>query len=420
MLSVIFVAALIASLTSVTSHSHKREYMDDQTNCIATHRVLPQRQGNAVLVDSGTPYSAWTNIQHCLAFDPITSGLQFVCRNYDPTGHINVHQTNAAFSLWVHDMQIYQAEYGNARYPASIASPDGPYICFPFLNPLTGTWGSVCAQYEEGGWYSSFWAYPVDLGGGIGSPKSIGAELPTGDLVFVLYNVDHTISYYTMSADLNNTVASGILASNCQIWGIDCNGGICYVFWYDLTDLSVWYRTTTDGIDWSFAAHWALTYPTPFTHNVLFMPQMAVTDEGDPMLIFDLYDLDDASFPYNAKTYVSTASSDTSIQVSDDSYATSWYPTIAAGSEIVILMHVWTNGLEDSLARHDLFIRASSDNGNSWSLPVNLTENEPNRPGLAQLAKRFDPVGRNLCYFYGIDLVVDWDILWQIFFDMYR
>ena len=83
-----------ASVISNLSTGRGKDYIDNGQISAACHRCLPQRQGNAVLVDSGTPYSGWTNIHHCLAFEPDLGALQFVNRNYSPTCHINVHQAD--------------------------------------------------------------------------------------------------------------------------------------------------------------------------------------------------------------------------------------------------------------------------------------------------------------------------------------
>jgi hypothetical protein len=383
---------------------------------ITERRCLPLRQGNAVLVDSGCGHSAWTNIQNCLAFNPTVGGLQFVNRHYSPTGHLNVHQADAGMTFWVHDMEIYQAEFGNARYPTSVASTDA-HIGYPILDPGTGTWGHMGAQYCEGGWYSSFWASAVDLSGDIGSPRSVGVELPTGDLVFVCDEITGLLPYYTMSADLQTAVSSGNLASNSQLWGIDCNGGICYVFWYDLTDLSVWYASTTDGITWTAETEWQLVYPQPYASNVLNWPQMAVTDAGNPILVFGLYDNDDDTYPFNSKVYVSNASGATPVEVSDDTYGVWSYPTICAGGGniTVVMQCAMDTTLIDSFARHDIFCRASTDGGASWGNSVNLTEGSTNRPGLPQCAKRVDSANGNFFYFYGVS-VVDFDPFYMIVF----
>ena len=396
-----------------------RDYIDDGSSANLPHRSLSSRQGTQLVDSSANAYSAWTNIQSCLAFEPTIGALQFVCRHYTTSGHLDVHQADAAFSFWVHDMEVYLAEHGNARYPTSVASDNGPHIGFPILDPITGTWGHMGAQHCAGGWYSSFWSSPVDLSGDIGSPRSIGVKLPTGDLVFVCDNTDNTIPYYTMSADLNTTLASGNLASNSQIWGIDCNGGVCYVFWYDVTDLSIWYVSSTDGITWTTATQWVLTYPSPFASNVLNWPQMALTDAGDPILIFDLYDGNDVTYPFSSKVYVSNASGATPVEVSDNTYGVYSYPTIAAGGgNVVVIMQVaMDTTLLDSLAYHDVFCRASDDDGATWDYWVNLTESVTERTGLPQAAKRLDATNGNFFYFYGVNQLVDHDPYWHCAYD---
>jgi hypothetical protein len=408
-----------SSISADTNSRRSKNHIDTGRISTVNHRCLPQRQGNAVLVDSGTPYSGWTNIHHCLAFEPGLGALQFVNRNLSPTGHINVHQADAGITFWVHDMEVYHAQFGVARYPTSVASNNGPHIGFPVLDPGTGTWGHMGAQWCEGGWYSSFWASPVDMSGNIGSPRSIGVQLPTGDLVFVCDNTDNTIPYYTMSADLNTPISNGNLASNCQIWGIDCNGDVCHVFWYDLTDFRVYYRTTTDGITWTAETEWQLAYPQPYANNVLSWPQMAVTDAGNPILVFGLYNNDDDTYPFNSKVYVSNASGATPVEVSDNTYGVWSYPTICAGGgNIVVVMQVaMDTTLIDSLARHDIFCRASTDGGATWCSAINITEGVTNRPGLPQAAKRVDTANGDFFYFYGVNLSADHDPYFHVVYD---
>jgi len=404
------VLTLCLFMSLVWAMPRGRDYIDDGSSANQPYRALSINR-QAVLVDSsGNAYSSWTNIQNCLAFNPTLGGLEFVCRNFNPTGHLNAHQADAGMTFWVHDMEIYQAEYGNARYPTSVASTDA-HTGFPILDPGTGTWGHMGAQWCEGGWYSSFWASPVDLSGDIGSPRSVGVELPTGDIVFVCDEVNGLLPYYTMSADLQTTVSSGNLASNSQLWGIDCNGGVCFVFWYDLTDLSVWYVSSTDGVTWTTAAQWALTYPSPYTSNVLGWPQMAITDAGDPVLVFDLSDGNDLTYPFSSKVYVSTASGATPVEVSNDGYGVWSYPTIAAGGgDITVVMQcAMDTTLIDSFARHDIWTTSSLDGGSTWSAPLNLTDGLTERPGLPQCAKRVDATNGNFFYFYGVNLAEDHD-----------
>ncbi|KPK62286.1 hypothetical protein AMJ83_11305 [candidate division WOR_3 bacterium SM23_42] len=394
-------------------HHDKYHILPHEDRCAALpHHCLPQRQGNAVLVDSsGNGYSAWTNIHTCLAFNPTVGGLQFVNRHFSPTGHINVHQTDAAFSFWVHDIEVYQATYGNGRYPTSVATDYGAYVCFPI--PGLGHVGVVYC----GPWWGGLPGIPVIIDS-LPAGKCLAVGLPTENILFVANTVDGVLAYCTTNPDLSY-FASGNLASNSQLWGIDCNGGNCYVFWFDFTDLSVWYRTTTDGINWTDTVQWELEYPTPYPVNYLSWFQMAVTDDGDPVLVFDVSDADDTTYPYSSKVYVSNASGATPVEVSDNTYGVWSYPTIAAGGgELVVVMQVaMDTTLLDSFARHDIFCRASADGGTTWGSAVNLTEGSTNRPGLSQCAKRVDATNNNFFYFYGVDMVENHDPFFHLVHD---
>lgn len=395
-----------------------KEYRDDRKICDHPHIALPLRQGDVVLVDSSGagPYTAFGNIHECLAFNPISGNLEFVNRGYEVTGDLYVHQTDNAFTFWTDDLAYEGTLHGHARYPTSLASSSGPHIGFPVLDPTTGTWGHMCGQYESGGWFSGWWDPAVNLSGNVGAPACIAKELPTGDIVFFADIVDATIRYETWTVDLSLQQAEGVFGTNVHYWGTDCNGGICYLFYYDFTTLDVYYRTTTDGINWGPETQWDITYPTPYANNDLDWTQMAVTDAGNPILVFDIEDADDNMYPYNHKTYVQVADSAIPIQLSEDIYDCGWYPTIATGGDwAVVLFLQHTNEEEDSLTRMDLFWCYSSDNGVTWSTPYILTENYPVRPGLPQLAKRLDPANGNFYYFFLTHMVVDLDIMWMVY-----
>lgn len=209
------------------------------------HRPLPQSiRGEIVLVDSGTGYSMWTQIHECLAFNPIVSGLQFVNRGYNPTGVLDAHQTDATFSFWIHDYVVYNQELGPGRYPSSVAGTN-PYISFPAFAMMQ--WGTMGGVYESGGWWSSFWDSPVDLGpGNVDVHRVIGKVLPDGNVLFIGITTTNMIIYRVWDPGLTNQISSGTLASGAYYWGFDINGGIAYVFYWN-TD-AIYFQTTTDGV----------------------------------------------------------------------------------------------------------------------------------------------------------------------------
>lgn len=377
---------------------------DGITDYSKPHHVLVSRQGAELVDSSANVYTSWTNYQECINFSPSLSGLEFVCRGYTNSGVLNVHQSDAGMTFWVHDYAVYNLELGGgggARYPSSLASA-GPHIGYPVL-VAGASWGHMAGSYCSGGWWSSFWNAPVDLSGNIGVARSVPKELPNGDIVFIADDGSGAaITYYrTYSADLSTQRAEGTWPYDYS--GVDCNGGICYVFFKSGLDL--YYVTTTDGITWSSPTQWNITWPTPFTDNALNFDQVAITDAGNPIYVFDVIDNADPTYPYNAKVYVSTASGATPIQVSDDTYDMSFWPTIGTGGNLAaVLMHVHTNAETDSFARMDHCAAFSADNGATWMTPVNLTAAEPHKPGLGQISKRLNSTDGVVYFYYGVSL----------------
>jgi hypothetical protein len=380
---------------------------DGITDLSVPHHVLPtSRQGTYLVDSSGNVFTSWTQRMECLSYNPTLDGLEFICRGYSPTGVLNISQSDGAFSFWVTDLAAYNQEIGpggGARYPSSIASA-GPNAGYPVLVP-GASWGYMVGTYYSGGWWSSFYDAPVDLSGNVGAPRCVPKELPNGDIVHFA-DLTSTVRYETWSADLLTQRADGEFPiTDVDYIGADCNGGICYCFLLDLNTFEIYYTSTTDGISWSTPTLWDITWPSPYTNNLIDFYQMAITDAGDPIIVFNIADNDAAVWPYGSKTYVQTASGATPIQVSDDTYTCSTWPTIATGGDLVaVLMHVWTNAETDSFARMDHCAAFSADNGANWTTPVNLTAAEQNRPGLGQIAKRLNATDGKIYFYYGVSL----------------
>jgi hypothetical protein len=362
-----------------------QNYIDEGITSGAPHMPLPDRQGNLVLVDSSAN---------------LYSGLF-------------VGQDGIAFSFWVNDLAYDNTVLGqDARYPSSLASSGGPHIGYPILTAAPG-WGHMGASHETGGWFSSFWGAPVDMSGDIGSQGGTPKELPNGNIVNVADLTSNDVAWYTYPPDLSAVIASGNFGAGYDFWSVDVNGGICYVFVLNTTTLEPEYFTTTDGETWTGPTVWNLTWPNPFTNNVIWMYQMALTDAGDPILVFEIRDGDDGTWPINAKSYVQTASGATPVQISDDVYDAGRLPFVATGGDDVVVMWLaHTNALEDSLARWDAFWRESDDNGANWSTPKILTDAITDRPCLTQIAKRLDVTNGKFFYVLGTPIIADIDLEW--------
>jgi len=359
-----------------------------------------------VLIDSsGNQFGMWTNMQECIAYNPVVGGLEFLHRAFTPTGVLNVHQTDSAFSFWVHDAAVYNQQHGPARYPTSVASDDGsgngPHISYPFL--IGGAWGGIGAVYESGGWWSSTWDYPVDIGpSNINTHKNNGKQLPNGDILFIAVTATDDIIYRTVSPDLGNVIATGTVASPFFYWGFDINGGTAYVFYYD-ANLNIYYKTTTDGVTWSAQQTYNMVWPSPYTANIIGWTQCAVTDAGNPLLVFDNWDGNDGTYPFYSKVYVSYQSGVACVKVSSEFGAPDtecYYPTIAAeGSYATVIFGVPRNNLEDTLAWWDIYAAGSTNNGQTWLPPRKLTGAiTAFNPTMWQIAKRVEPTTKKLYY----------------------
>ncbi len=381
-------------------------------NEVTTHQSPYATMLNYVIADSGSEYSMFGQSQECLAYNPVVGGLQFVCRNYIVSGALDVWQSDSIFSMFILDQQI-----GTGRYPHSIASFPGPHISFPYL--ISGSYGGMGAQYESGSWYSSIWDSVVDIGGGnVNTHRCIGKQLPNTNIIFIGVTDDYEIIYRTWNYSLSQQIAGGVVApATSYFWGFDVNGGTAYVFWYD-ANLNVYYKTTTDGINWSSTQTYNLVWPNPFTNNLLYWTQMAVTDAGNPVLVFDMINGDDTEYPYVGKVYVSTASGQPCIEVGiTTSGAACFYPTIAAGGNYVVVLFGHPRSGTGQYTFWDIYYNYSADNGATWSTPRNLTGSITDHNNcLWQIAKRLNPIGNGQFFFVFGTAITDpmLDLYWNI------
>ncbi|MEO0185125.1 MAG: hypothetical protein ABIL20_04945, partial [candidate division WOR-3 bacterium] len=200
-------------------------------------------------------YSLWTQSQENIGYNPHISALMFTCNDYGYYLRINVSQTDNLFSFSLTDVGVYNAQLGGVRNPNAIASGfdfvgTGPHISYScgYMEQAL-----MVGQFESGGWWSSYWDPPVDLGPGINKAWwNIGKQFPNGNILFIAvtienYSDDRKIIYRTYNCNLTTQLAGGYINPDYRrYWGFDINNGIAYVFYYD-TLLNIYYRTTTDG-----------------------------------------------------------------------------------------------------------------------------------------------------------------------------
>ncbi|OGC42281.1 hypothetical protein A2Y85_02995 [candidate division WOR-3 bacterium RBG_13_43_14] len=400
-----FLVYMLTSTTTIADNAGIRRgknYIDDGRTNKQSHFALPAFNGAAVLIDSsGNGYSAWTQTQECLAYNPTIGGLQFVCRGYSiPTGILNVHRTDSIFSYWIHDPAVYNQEYGPARYPHSINSG---YLCFPVLPGLM-------IAMQLGGAIEDIGPGDLDV------YRVIGTQVANSNMLFIGCDQNNEIIFRLMTPDLQTPVNQGTIAYDCGLIGFDYNDTLGYIFYCD-DSLNIYYRRINASGGFSPESIYNMVWPEPYTINVTLLTQCAVTDSGKPILVFDNLNGEDPTYPCSSKVYVSIASGQPCIEVSNSSHC--FYPTItASGNYVIVLFHsARSNSGQDSLAWFDLKAAVSPTQGQTWSNVINLTNMLTSRPGLAQLSKRFAANLGRFYYFYGINMVNNHDPIWHCWRD---
>jgi hypothetical protein len=377
---------------------------------IAISAPLHDPPRNSIAVDSSSnQMSMWTQMHECLGYNPSIGGLGFVCRDFSTSGVLNVTETDSLFYFFLHDFNVYCQDYGGARYPSFTAGSD-PYLFSPTTMNL------VAGIYESGGWWTSSWDSPVDLG-----PTwvmVIGKQMDNGNIICIGVSGIGSLSYMTLTPDLGTVISSGVIANDCYYWGFDINSGAIYVFYYD-DSLNVYHRSTADGMSWGPQQQDSIIWPQPYPNNIIRWMQMALTDEGNPILVFNVIDGDDPEWPAYGKIYVNVAPAETCIEISSafgmpDTECT--YCTIATGGmnndKVVVIYCTPRNNLPDSLCFWDIFYNYSTDNGLTWNTPANITSGDPMNHCLPQLAKRLSSVA--FYYAYGTKIANSgYDLLWD-------
>ncbi len=368
-----------------------------------------------VLIDSsGNGYTLLGQDRECIAYNYLADGVVSVNRAYTSTGVLNVHSAPGNLSTIYHDLSVYNQEFGPARYSCITACDYAPYFTFSYL--IGGSWGGVAALYESGGWFSSNWSSPVDIGpGNINASRSYLKELPDGNIHFAIHTSMSEWLYRIYTPDLATLISSGLYPlTGWSYWGSDCNGGrFCIGFYKFFVPESVYkvvlYRPEVDT--------WNLAIPGPYGMCIEYT-QLALTDSGLPLLVFNWRDLSDSSYPYRSKIYVSYASGVPPVEITSvfpDSVCKCIYPTIATGgNNAVVIFNKPRNNQTDSLCWMDIYRSYSTDNGYTWSIPENITAWSQWRLGLQQIAKRIDTTRNRFYYIFARDKIINYDPLWHL------
>ena len=374
-------------------------------NIILVLFFYPQLEWDWRTLDSCTnAYQLWNHQKKLIAYNQSADGIQIVNRAYASSTALNCHQTNGAQSFWVDDIGVYNGEYGSPRNPISMAFDAAPYIAL--VNLISGSYGGIIVEYESGGWWSSFWDPPVDIGlGDINAVMVHAGQLNNGNIIIIGITDADEIFYRTYSPPLCSLIGSGVIASGFYFGGFDVNGDTACLLYYD-NSLDIFYHITADGINWSPVDTYDIIWPNPYPNNVILHIDVAVTDSGRPLIVFDNLNGDDPTYPYYGKIYVSYAESESCVEVSSpfgmpDTECI--YPTIATGGNLAaIIYNTPRNDLNDSLCWQDIYANWSTDNGITWGTPQNLSsENDSLHLGLQQLAKRIDTLRNHAYFVYG-------------------
>ncbi len=365
------------------------------------------------VIDSvGTGMALWTQQGHLISYGPSVDAILISNIGYSFPSGINVHSAPGDLSQWFHDLNVYNGQFGGPGRRINSLATTNPYISFPTAEE------KMVAQ-RGAGWFSGIWENPANVGPADASWTGhvYAFCLPDSNILFVGLTVYDSIIYTKFTPDLQNKLASGTVARDCYLWGIDMNGGIVYIFYYD-DGLNVYYRSTVDGINWSPEQTYNLVWPSPYPHSALCWTQMAITDLGNPLLVFDIINYDDLEYPFYGKVYVSYAQGMPCVEVSSTFAAPDtecFYPTIATGgNKAAVLYCMPRNNEPGGLNWWDFYVVWSSDNGATWGTPINVTHTLDRRPGLQQLAKRIDTLRNRVYFLYGIGKNVNEDPYWRV------
>lgn len=361
-------------------------------------------QSDPILIDSSAnAYTLWGGQdRECIVYNRTADAIASVNRALYPTGALNVHSAPGNLSAIYHDIAVYNQEIGPARYPYIYAGNAAPYITFPYL--ISNAWGGIGSQYEVGGWFSSSWSAPVDIGpGNINAYRSYLKELPDGNIHFLIRTTTHEWLYRIYTPDLSGLIASGSYpVPEWSYWGSDYNAGVFYLAFYKYFEPESLYKV----LFYPTLDTWDLAIPPPYPPNIGYT-QLAITDSGSPLLVFNRPDPNNTN---RVDIYVSYASGVPPVNITaafPDSECRCIYPTIATGGNYAVI--IFNKPRTDSAAWMDIYKSYSTDNGRHWSVPENITQWSSWRLGLQQLAKRIDTLRNRVYYIFARTIYGNYD-----------
>lgn len=360
-------------------------------------------QSDPILIDSSAnAYTLWQQDRECIGYNRGADAVASVNRGIYPTGALNVHSAPGNLAIIYHDIAVYNQELGPARSPFIYARNNAPYITFPYL--IANAWGGIGGQYEQGGWFSSSWSIPVDIGpGDIDAFRTYLKELPDSNIHFLIETTNHEWLYRIYTPDLSVPIGSGSYPSltGWYYWGSDYNAGSFYLAFYKYFEPESLYKVVFyyPNLD-----TWDLAIPAPYPPSIGHT-QLAVTDNGSPLLVFSRTNQN------RVDVYVSYASGLTPVNITAPfpDPGNCIYPTIATGGNYAVT--IFNKPRTDSVAWMDIYKSYSTDNGVHWSVPENITQWSNWRLGLQQVSKRIDILRNRAYYIFARTITGNYDPL---------
>ncbi len=354
-----------------------------------------------ICVDSSANgYTLFLQVHESISFGPALDTILIVNRGFIASGNLNITKAPGDLSGFITE-EIYQGQLGPARYPTAITGAN-LYISFPFL--IAGAWGGMGAQ--------KITDTPVDVGiGDLDAHKVIGKQLLNSNVVFIGVTTNNQILARTWNANLSQLIFSGVIAANGSYIGCDCNGGIFYVLYRDIADSLFYYRTTIDGVNWTPPQQWSIPYPAESLS--IGAMQMALTDNGEPRIVFNAHSSADNTY----RIYVSYASGVPPVMLVSIPDTVCFYPTIATGGNYCAVLYCRSRNMGSGPSNWwDFYMVWSADNGITWGQPINCTQSLSYNPGLPQLAKRIDTSRMRAFYVYLAHIGNNDDPYWTLLY----
>ncbi|NIM77413.1 MAG: hypothetical protein GTO20_01330 [Candidatus Aminicenantes bacterium] len=143
---------------------------------------------------------------------------------------------------------------------------------------------------------------------------------------------------------------------------------IIHVIWKDMSDgeWNVYYRRSTD-----FGETWSDIQILTYGYNSLCCPELAVSGGGNVYVVYSASGFDDKFDIFLRRSRDNGVTWENVTMISEPGYS-SYVPDIAANNYGKVAV-VWHESIKSN--RSDIFLSRSHDYGDTWSEPVNVSDN---------------------------------------------